>query len=269
MTIVENADHTAGKICRACGLWKSLDHYSRRLEHGKPTGDGYQNACKPCRSAAEMARYRANGETSKARLRTQYITHREKRLAAMQVYRRINRERVLAQKRLHWSSNRDRINALRRDRYVDNPEPRRQADRAYYIAHRTDRIAYARAYRKAHPDMIRAVNNRYYRQYRDKFYEYVNRRRARKLQADGFHTEAEWETLKAAYNYTCLCCGRREPEATLTRDHVIPLNVGGNDSIDNIQPLCKSCNSRKSTKVIDYRPTSENYLISGDMLDSE
>lgn len=196
MAIIENADHTAGKICRACGYWKSLDYYSRRMEHGKPTGDGYQNACKPCRSAAEMARYRAKGETAKMQLRAQYIAHREKRLAAMRVYRRINRERVLAQKRLHWSSNRDHINALRRARRADNPEPHRHADRAYYTAHRAERIAYARAYRKAHPDVIRAVNGRYYQQYRDKFYEYVNRRRARKIHADGFHTEAEWENSK-------------------------------------------------------------------------
>lgn len=47
----------------------------------------------------------------------------------------------------------------------------------------------------------------------------------------------------------CLCCG--SPKITL--DHVIPVYLGGKNEIENLQPLCKSCNSKKSTKIIDYR----------------
>ncbi len=68
----------------------------------------------------------------------------------------------------------------------------------------------------------------------------------------GEHTWGEWQTLKIQYNYTCPSCGKHEPEIRLTQDHIIPLSRGGSDNIENIQPLCQSCNFRKHTKIIKY-----------------
>ena len=83
-----------------------------------------------------------------------------------------------------------------------------------------------------------------------------NRRYAmRRKGADGTHTFDEWETLKAQYNWICPMCGLREPEIKLTEDHIIPLSKGGSDNIENIQPLCRSCNSKKGTKMMHLIPT--------------
>lgn len=81
---------------------------------------------------------------------------------------------------------------------------------------------------------------------------YSSKYKFRKRGAIGSHTFGEWELLKKQYDYTCPCCDRKEPVIKLTQDHIIPLSKGGSDNIENIQPLCIGCNSRKHTKIINY-----------------
>ena len=84
------------------------------------------------------------------------------------------------------------------------------------------------------------------------FAHYARKRRNLKLGAEGFHTLGEWQTLKAQYNWTCPSCKRKEPEIKLTEDHIVPFTKGGSDNIENIQPLCRSCNSKKHNKIVKY-----------------
>jgi 5-methylcytosine-specific restriction endonuclease McrA len=65
------------------------------------------------------------------------------------------------------------------------------------------------------------------------------------------HTLAEWLAVRRHYGEKCLRCGATD--RTLTRDHVVPLALGGADTIDNIQPLCGPCNCWKGARVIDFR----------------
>jgi 5-methylcytosine-specific restriction endonuclease McrA len=75
------------------------------------------------------------------------------------------------------------------------------------------------------------------------------RARARGYEGEHF-TGAQWLALVEACGGRCLRCGSR---SSLTVDHVVPLALGGPNTIANVQPLCAACNSEKGSEVIDYR----------------
>lgn len=79
----------------------------------------------------------------------------------------------------------------------------------------------------------------------DKYRRHQKTRLARIKINGGSHSKQQWDFLKAAYNYQCKICERKEPEINLTKDHIISLKNGGTNDIGNIQPLCRSCNSKK------------------------
>ena len=91
--------------------------------------------------------------------------------------------------------------------------------------------------------------------------EYTRNRGIRSRHALGSHTEREWLKLKELYYNKCAICSISEGKLAtlwkgtvftkLTRDHITPLAKGGSDFIENIRPLCVTCNSRKRHSTID------------------
>lgn len=77
-----------------------------------------------------------------------------------------------------------------------------------------------------------------------------NRRALIKL-VGGEITDDDWQEVLAKYGHRCLSCGATED---LAMDHVIPIAMGGPNTKENIQPLCRCCNSSKGANYIDYRP---------------
>jgi len=111
-------------------------------------------------------------------------------------------------------------------------------------------------WQKNNPQSIYISKKKYKDKNIDKFKswraKYRRKIRNIKLSIDGQHTNGEWELLKKQYGNKCPCCKKFEPEIKLTEDHIVPVTKGGSDWIENIQPLCISCNSRKHTKTIFY-----------------
>lgn len=135
--------------------------------------------------------------------------------------------------RVHYQSYKDRrrISETTREKNKINNKKWRKNNRSKHL----EKLRY---WRKNNPEKSR---------------EYANKRRAIKEASGGVFTIKEWQKLKQFYDFRCLCCGKKEPEIELNIDHVVPLKLGGKNSYENIQPLCRECNSSKATKIIDFR----------------
>lgn len=135
-----------------------------------------------------------------------------------------------------------------------NAERAKQGVKVWHMANPEKRRKHCADWRKAHAETVKKNKANWSKANPDKAVTYQQRRRAQKYANGGSFTIAEWQALKAHFDYRCLCCSRAEPEIKLTVDHIIPVTLGGSNYIVNIQPLCKICNLSKGTKTIDYRP---------------
>lgn len=97
-----------------------------------------------------------------------------------------------------------------------------------------------------HPDAIRQRRWRAANLDRARLREQVrtNNYRARQYGVRGVLTLVEWVMRCAEFGNRCAECG--EPETTI--DHIVPMERGGVNSIENIQPLCRACNRRKGRR---------------------
>ncbi len=229
----------AGKICAnpECG-WKPLSEFAPARLLGIPVGDGHKSRCRNCWNAQKRAERASDPEKHRETARKYVAANKEHVRELKRKHQFENPEKYNEALRQYRETHREEINIKARERRQENLEHYREIGRKSYDNHAEERRRYSKEYFKQYPEKSVAASNR---------------RRARKLLAKGSHTEQEWQELKARYDYKCLCCGRQEPEIKLTRDHIRPLIFGGSDSIDNIQPLCARCNSKKSLRHIDYR----------------
>jgi len=182
-----------------------------------------------------------NKERARLRTREWYRANRERALAREAEYRRNNPEKVKACYTLSRSKKLEQYKAKCKEWQEDNREKYQASKDKWAKENRDKANASIANWKAANPDKV---------------LEGTRLRRARKAALPGSFTQAEFIELCAKYGNICLCC--KLPEK-LTADHVIPVKHGGRNSIDNIQPLCQSCNSKKHTKSTDYRidPTTK------------
>ncbi|MBT9167844.1 MAG: hypothetical protein DDT19_01187 [Syntrophomonadaceae bacterium] len=148
--------------------------------------------------------------------------------------------------------------AQRKDaRYCRPCKPIRKKlmDAKYKVANRKKIVEQMRVRRKDLYYMEKQMrwNNKWRKNNREKALAIKSKsQRKRYISIIGDYSVNEWLSLKEKYMDTCPACLRKEPEIKLSVDHILPIYKGGTNNIENIQPLCRSCNSKKQTKLIFY-----------------
>lgn len=272
-------DSVPHKTCIRCGQSKPLDLFKKR----KTASDGRLGICKACINAAERirstAKYAADTEyrerikaSARVRMAAKYVPHPKPSLAdrpekcCPACDRMLPRE-AFARNRANGDGLHDTCkecrNAARRERRRTDPEWRERTQagqsRRYHERYKVrERQKHARRY-ISDPNYRERTKEHARKAYRRNPGPYIKRARERQRQIRilGSHTQQEWETLCAFYGHRCLRCGEQQP---LTRDHVIPLSKGGDNTIHNIQPLCDYCNKSKQDKTADYRTLCQGRL---------
>lgn len=168
-------------------------------------------------------------------------------------YRNKTKERTRNNYKRYWIDHRDEINAKHRTWYSENLDAQRSRGRTKDKRDRAKRREYHRQWRQENKDKCRQYTKAYEEKYPERRHALRSLRRASKLRPGANFTAEEWVELCRLYDYSCLRCGRQEPDVMLTADHIIPLVHGGGNGIENIQPLCRRCNSAKNATVVDYR----------------
>lgn len=209
--------------CARCKKTKCLALFPRH--RGESKGRDY--SCKKCHAQAVRVHRKQHPDRVRASYR-KWLSNPTNREFARTLSRRWKKNNL---PRCRW------LEVHRKPR----PRPAMRAYQRLWIQRPTNKIKrkmYQRTYYKRHPDTFRVK---------------AENRRARRLASGGSIALREWATLKAKFDFHCVACRRREPEIKLTMDHVIPLARGGHHVIENIQPLCQPCNSKKFTGTMDFR----------------
>ncbi len=229
------------KVCSKCNKKKELNKFYRASQNK----DGLRGQCKECTLKYNHTYYKKNAK----RLRKNEKEHRQKNLKVKRQserdYYKKNLKKIRIRKKNWYKENLDRERKRQRDWYKNHTytqeylEKKKKYRRDYYKLNKQKEKKGNKKWRKDNPEKRMAIENK---------------RRAKKAGNGGSFTEQEWKELCDKYDNKCLCCGKKKK---LTADHVIPLVKGGSSYIKNIQPLCKSCNSKKHIKTIDYRVNYE------------
>jgi 5-methylcytosine-specific restriction endonuclease McrA len=213
----------------------------------------------------------------------------EHRMHKIQYYFLRNTDENKAYHQQWVKDNPDKVVAAQKKYNRTHKEKRNAYSKLYHETHKTESKQYAKDYAKTHADELKKYeqseevqayrklyrasdkhkayfhteeykkhrkeyeHSEKYKNYR-KIYEPVVDRRRKLLIKDGDLTQNQWLEIR---NKSPLCpmCGRFIECENLTLDHIIPLQPvkgkNGKHTKDNIQALCKSCNSSKNNRVPD------------------
>lgn len=206
------------KVCPKCGILKLREEYNSDISKRY----GLSTNCKECVAHYCKKWYEKpeNFLKQKDTCKKYYLSKKEK----WEVYQERKSER--------------------RKNDVALDEKLKAREHNNYVKRKTENPA-------KYKEITRKADKRWYEKNKEKSLLASKNRRVKTRGSNGVIALSEWQEICKFYGNKCLCCGRSDVKMTI--DHIIPIFKNGKNVIENVQPLCHSCNSRKHTNTTDYR----------------
>ena len=184
-----------------------------------------------------MRQYRRkNAEKLKEQRRANYQTRREELSAAALERYHANKVEINQKRKEKYYEDPDAVNKKRREWGALNKDKQRITDEKYRAENKKEISEYGKRYRSENKELISA---------------HMRNRRALVRGAKGSHTAEQVFDLLLSQKGLCASCStklKHEGREKYHVDHVMPLSLGGTNSIDNLQVLCPHCNLSKHNK---------------------
>lgn len=129
--------------------------------------------------------------------------------------------------------------------YEEHGEIQKEASRKWKENNKEHISQYNKKWYDDHKESRKQYNHKYGQEHHDGVLERSRKSRAIAFGKHEHFTEEEFREKASQYGNKCFYCGIELNETNITRDHYIPLTLGGGDTIDNIVPCCNNCNSKK------------------------
>lgn len=241
------------KTCNQCKIEKPLSEFHKHTSRK----DGLAEMCRSCKSINDNIYRLAHLEQIKKRQRVWYDQHPEHCAAKRKKYYAENKEHILI-KTKEWQDAHPewRLTWKKQWNAVYNHKPEIVEYKSQWSKDKRNRdiketLKREKEYRDANKERILKMNQTYRRTPKGKLSGKNCSHRRRALIGDSPSiTEKQWNKILMSQDVRCNSCKRKfglnlQP----TMDHIIPLSKGGLHVFENIQALCKGCNSTKSAKM--------------------
>ena len=128
---------------------------------------------------------------------------------------------------------------------AENKEYAKAYSKTHYENNKERSLELSRLWKKNNPNASRVIDHR---------------SRAKRALAEGSYLKSDITALLENQTYRCACC-KTSVKKKYTIDHVVPLARGGTNYKENLQILCKSCNSSKNARSSIEFMQSRGYLL--------
>lgn len=243
------------KICTRCNEEKPLDQFNN-YEKVNKKGEKYiyyNSQCKECIKLKDKLYYEKNKEKILKQKKEYYESNNEKIKLEQEKYRKVNVEKKRQYDKIYRKENAEIMKIkLKKFRQENQERVKEQRKNNPKIKE------YEKRYRQEKAEQIKAQQKKYYQSERGRESIFKKSMKRRSYKQKVQFTPMERKEILERDNWTCQCCGIKVHDRSTGDwntpdkahiDHIVPISKGGSSVPNNLQVLCRTCNTSKRNSI--------------------